>query len=510
MRSTVLLSALLGCVCLAPAQATTRALLVGINDYSGTPPKLEGAVNDVEDVDKSLHHLGIATTKLENGSATRQAVVGAYEQLLTASQKGDSIYFHFSGHGISIPDDNGDEADGQDESYLLAPFDETRHPDEQLVDDDLDRLFAAAEDKGVEVVFVADACHSGSPARAVGADPLPTRMYRPKTDPTRPPPLDISAAGKDRSNVIAVGATLDDRTIPELMIDDQPRGALSYAVARAFEGAADLDGDGKITAAEFEIYTRQVVRTLAASKQTPQFDVPDATRLIAVADSGERRARYSSDLPALPVEVRKTGPWQAIATTLSGLQGVKLVDDSQMAALILDPNDGTALNEVRDTVASVKDPAKDFQKVVKIGQLMQGINKLAMRNPLSIEFAPSDDVLTTGTQMSFKVEGMEDGYITVFDVTGSGLVQTLWPLGPSDADPWEDEGHPFLLSASVSPPYGADNFVVVATPDEPTALRALLAQPDSPSPEAIYGALVKTAKDMQVQVGVQAFFTKGS
>ena len=87
--------------------------------------------------------------------------------------------------------------------------------------------------------------------------------------------LENAPAAASRDYVFSVGATLDSRTVPEIMIGDEPRGALSYAVARAFEGSADLDRDGQVVANEFAAFVRQNVRSLAASKQTPQFDIPD-------------------------------------------------------------------------------------------------------------------------------------------------------------------------------------------------------------------------------------------
>jgi hypothetical protein len=62
----------------------------------------------------------------------------------------------YSGHGGQIPDVNGDEADQQDETWVLF--------DRELIDDELYQLwsqFAA----GVRIFMLSDSCHSGTVAR---------------------------------------------------------------------------------------------------------------------------------------------------------------------------------------------------------------------------------------------------------------------------------------------------------------------------------------------------------
>ena len=261
------------------AEAAVHALVVGINDYTGGPPKLKGAVNDAEDVAAVLRARNIAdVTVLTDADATREKTFAAWEAMVKNSAEGDLLVFTFAGHGINDPDQNGDEEDGQDETYLFVGFDEVQHPEERLIDDELDAWLRQAGDAGRKVLFVADACHSGSPTRSVFGETLPTRFYRPRTEPERPRPLvptGDTPSTVSRDYVFSVGATLDNRTVPEIMIDDAPRGALSYAVARAFEGSADLDHNGEIVASEFTAFVRQNVRSLAESKQTPQFDIPD-------------------------------------------------------------------------------------------------------------------------------------------------------------------------------------------------------------------------------------------
>jgi hypothetical protein len=57
-----------------------------------------------------------------NQLATRSNIELAVTRWLpSVSRAGDTVFIYFSGHGMQIPDDNGDEADRQDE--LLVPYD---------------------------------------------------------------------------------------------------------------------------------------------------------------------------------------------------------------------------------------------------------------------------------------------------------------------------------------------------------------------------------------------------
>lgn len=514
MRTAALALALALGTC-APAGAAVRALVVGVDRYAAVPP-LKGAVNDARDVAAVLARDGVETTVLTDAAATRAAVVDAFERLVREGAPGDLIYFHFSGHGISLPDDNGDEADGRDESYLLQDFDEVANPGEQLVDDDLDALFRTAAAAGREVLFVADACHSGSPARAVAPGALPTRLYRPKVEPTRPKPVEGPAVtAGERAGILVAGATLDGETIPEILIDGKPRGALSYAAARALEGRADLDGDGTVSAREFELYVRQAVRTLAASKQTPQFEMGDGTRrILAVGPNREETALAVTaapvTVPPLPrafVHVVPGPRAAAVAAAVADPAGVTLVDSPEQAALVLDPATGTALNPVRDVVATAADPAEDFPRIVEAARVLDALGRLALDDPLTLSFAPDDRVQPAGTEIAFRVDGPALPYLTVFDLTATGSVHLLWPTSGADRDPWPGDER-FEIRAAVTPPFGADTVVVVATATPPDTLRAALAGAAAGvGPATVYAGLVHDLAGRPHRIGLQAFFT---
>ena len=72
--------------------------------------------------------------------------------------RGDSLFFHYSGHGSRLHDDNGDEASGWDDA--LVPLDyETRG---LILDDEVFVRLCAPLQAGVQLTCVMDCCHSAT------------------------------------------------------------------------------------------------------------------------------------------------------------------------------------------------------------------------------------------------------------------------------------------------------------------------------------------------------------
>jgi len=153
---------------------TKKALLVGINDYSpigAGGPDLRGCVNDVKDVAHSLNALGIvpatpATMRiLTDRRATRAAILDGLRWLVKGAKKGDSLVFHYSGHGSQVADVGGDEPiDHKDET--ICPHDYARAG--MISDDDFRAIFMGLA-AGVNLDVILDSCHSGSGTRELGA-----------------------------------------------------------------------------------------------------------------------------------------------------------------------------------------------------------------------------------------------------------------------------------------------------------------------------------------------------
>ncbi len=144
------------------ARPARRALCVGINDYADLP--LTGCVADAESWSRSLAGAGFAVTRLLNERATRDGIVDGLERMIAGSRAGDVLVFQYSGHGTQVPDDSGDEIDGDTPATdeALCPFDYAAGA--LLIDDDIGRIFARLP-QGVNLTCFMDCCHSGTMSR---------------------------------------------------------------------------------------------------------------------------------------------------------------------------------------------------------------------------------------------------------------------------------------------------------------------------------------------------------
>ena len=147
----------------ADAVGQRKALLVGINDYARSAiPDLRGAVNDVsrlaEILQKQMHFPEANIVKLTDQEATRDRILSELSKLVNSTQKEDILYIHFSGHGSQVADQNGDEKDGYDETFLSYDARQQGIPD--IVDDEFEQLFNKLASDNVLIVF--DSCHSGT------------------------------------------------------------------------------------------------------------------------------------------------------------------------------------------------------------------------------------------------------------------------------------------------------------------------------------------------------------
>lgn len=138
------------------------SLHIGVNfinkDHYGTDGTLRGCVNDANSMQQIAEHNGFDCTSLHNEKATRNNVIRIINQTAATLQAGDIFFISFSGHGGSIPDRNGDEADWLDETWCLY--------DAQLIDDEL-KVFWNRFNKDVRILVVSDSCHSGSVTKDV-------------------------------------------------------------------------------------------------------------------------------------------------------------------------------------------------------------------------------------------------------------------------------------------------------------------------------------------------------
>eukprot|EP01012_Entosiphon_sulcatum_P001444 TRINITY_DN10275_c0_g1_i1.p1 TRINITY_DN10275_c0_g1~~TRINITY_DN10275_c0_g1_i1.p1 ORF type:complete len:371 (-),score=36.26 TRINITY_DN10275_c0_g1_i1:165-1277(-) len=145
-----------------------KALLIGIT-YPGTALQLKGCIWDVHRIQRMLHRFGFAATPqsvlvLTDDTAdtrvrpTRGNILRAMQWLVSEAAPGDSLFLYFSGHGSQVPDLQGDEDDGLDETLVPCDW----HEAGQITDDEIYKSMVVRIPKGARLTCLMDCCHSGS------------------------------------------------------------------------------------------------------------------------------------------------------------------------------------------------------------------------------------------------------------------------------------------------------------------------------------------------------------
>jgi len=144
---------------------TRRAVIIGIN-YVGQKGELRGCHNDAKNMKEYLMDIHKFPERnismlLDDGyerNPTRSNIIAAFKNLVSQSSPGDACFVHYSGHGGRLKDDNGDEADGYDETLIPVDFLSAG----QIRDDELFVTLVGAMSSGVTLTCLMDCCHSGS------------------------------------------------------------------------------------------------------------------------------------------------------------------------------------------------------------------------------------------------------------------------------------------------------------------------------------------------------------
>lgn len=188
MRQLMLLTVLiLALVCHSSLIAEKHALVIGIHyDHLG-----DAAIPECEKDAKAI--AALLETKfnflpqniilLTNKNATRSGILEKLQLLQQKAKKDDSILIYYSGHGQTLPDDNGDEKkknaeDTQDET--LCPYDQ-----KNIRDDELGVIFDKIASKGANVFIMFDSCYSGTATKDVSLSNKKCyskpKVFRPKS-----------------------------------------------------------------------------------------------------------------------------------------------------------------------------------------------------------------------------------------------------------------------------------------------------------------------------------------
>lgn len=503
----LLLAGLLGGT--LPALAKTYALVVGINDYK-SEKTLKGAVNDARDIADALRALGVSdVVLLENRKAKRATITATWDRMVAAAREGDVLVFSYAGHGALEDARRPDTPNGKSTVLVLGDF-ETMAPGsgERLPDDMLDTMFAKAERKeGVLVLFVADACYSGGLlTRGIDgrAEDLPDRSTPPyviEDDALPPPDPQTPSAGTVHKNRFFFSSSQFDRTTPEVMIDGKPRGALSWAFARALRGEADRGRSGMLTKGALASYVTETVRQRAEWKQTPRIDPPgEDDRVIFTTSS-----KTSAPATAPPLSIRFLGASASDKNRLlATLHDITAVDAG--ADLIWDAAKNEVVSSMGDVVAQnvPADPAV-MQSVVDKWRLLHWLNGRGAGSGMEITLLPGDQRHPAGTIITLKISGIKQPAFLLFNIAADGTVQKLYPMPGEPAT--RSVGKPYVVDTRARPPFGADHVVAIASAAPLKDLQHFLDAHDGQPATAELRRILGDTLDGSVQMAVHGLYT---
>ncbi|XP_057804002.1 metacaspase-3-like isoform X2 [Salvia miltiorrhiza] len=144
-----------------------RAVLCGIT-YKGHRQSLRGSVNDVLSMKNLLIRsfqfplscILVLTEEEEDyrRAPTKRNIRNALRWLVEGSQAGDSLVFHYSGHGSQVRDRDGDEVDGYDEALLPVDYE----TEGRILDDELNATIVRPLPAGATLHAIIDTCFSGT------------------------------------------------------------------------------------------------------------------------------------------------------------------------------------------------------------------------------------------------------------------------------------------------------------------------------------------------------------
>lgn len=248
---------------------TTRAIVIGISDYQNISDLLY-AHRDAQVFGQYLRSKagGQLTDKqlhvLTDSTATLAAIKDAMEWIVAQSQSGDRAIIYFAGHG------DVEQQDSVTRGYLLAhdsPF--NNYHLNAISVKDMDETLGTLTSNGVEVLFISDACRSGSLAGE-------------KIDGNQ---ITAKEMIKFKDNSILIMSCKSDQLSEEGLRWGNGRGAFSFHLVNGLVGMADkLPKDKKLKLLELELHLKREV-PLQTENQLPIIE-GDRLKLLNKVDVG--------------------------------------------------------------------------------------------------------------------------------------------------------------------------------------------------------------------------------
>jgi len=137
-------------------------MLICANDYKKTNNPLT-STRDGKNMEAMAKACGVHDLiLLYDDACTKTAVKTEIRKMGRRCGENDIFVFYYSGHGTEVPDDDGDEQDGQDEAFCLVNTAGQVTRSSLMTDDEFVDLLLQAVPEQVSVLTLVDCCHSGT------------------------------------------------------------------------------------------------------------------------------------------------------------------------------------------------------------------------------------------------------------------------------------------------------------------------------------------------------------
>jgi Caspase domain len=481
-----------------PALAGTYALVIGVNDY-GSGNALAGAVADAKDIAASLRTAGAgAVTLLIEREANRTAVLRELAALAARVKPGDTAIITFAGLGTTAPVETVTAAPAVASKVLLLAGYESGQPLTSagvLLRDVLD-VASKIERAGAQALMVMDTSFGALDIRDVDARVRDKVSYRSATAHgvaalKKAPPdaadkrQNSDAAALNRSVLLEAGSAVT--TVPEIEIpgENSARGALSYSIARAIEGAATEIGprieDGAITLDDLVTYAGRVAYQLSDQRQ----QVVVSGGLESRTQLGLTRSIKQVAGPGMPPPGPSVQPDAADAKRKGEVLPIAALDGRadhfagltplEVAFSVVRPSENPGLiwdQSTRDVIVGGDVIAyavskTDIPAIVDRVVAVRKIKQLTAQAPQPMLVAPTSALHHHGDKVTVDIEDVANRALILLNITGDGTVQLLYPIG---SDPPVMTKPSYRLELSVQGPYGADQIVAITAPQRMTDL----------------------------------------
>jgi hypothetical protein len=529
-----------------PEGGEVRALVIGIDAYRNVRA-LKGAVADARDLESALRRMGTKDlTALIDGQADRASILREIDRLMARTHTNDLVVLSIAGHGTQEEERvRGSEPDGMENVFLLPDFALTAAGSQQrILGKEFNHFIKQLELRGARVVFVADTCYGGGMAREL--DPRAEEMsyrqvpsFKLTNDTLKPVVTNAEAfmteLDFDRTEFLAA---VDRKTkAPEISIPGIPglRGALSYAVARALEGNADANNDGKVTVNELFTNVRQMVYQLSNQRQnivtvtSPSRDLDgdtvfELTRGVSVVEPASASSQPATSPPATvaaatvatqqapmvpatafdrPIRLAALDGNSAHFAGLTGrdaqIEIVKPVDNPD---IIWDPDSHDVI--AWGDVIAYRIDKSDLPSVVDRAAAVRALKQFATKAPQLIKIGPDDTLHRNESVVQIELSEVAGRSLVMFNIAGDGTVQMLYPIG---SDLAQLQSKDFHFPLRVREPFGADQIVAVTSNQRMNELEQVLSQLKGRRAATQMIKLVERYAPQDARIGSAGLFT---